>query len=170
MPDLTARETARRIVARASVAPGSPAHDGAAAERALALLAVELTDWFGPFGAHALFARALAHARVEHPALGGVSVGTPAALHVVGLVDSSRVHGVAGATGAVELIAWIIDLLGRLVGDELATVLVRSGAHREPADELAPGAPEPVGGAEGTGAGGDTPGTTSDPTGDTTDD
>ncbi|MGZ8377237.1 MAG: hypothetical protein ACXW0Z_08335 [Gemmatirosa sp.] len=181
MPALTARDTAYRLIARESAAPGSPPpDDGAAAERALHRLAGELTGWFGPFGTHALITRALAHARAEHPSLGGVTLGTPSALNVEGLAHSARGHGAAGAAGAVELLAWIIELLGRLIGDELAAVLVASGASRE-ADQPAPVPPVPpvppvspvpraVGGAAETGAGGGGTGMMGDTTGSTTDD
>lgn len=174
MPALTAREAAYRLVARESATPGSPSDDGAAAERALHRLSGELTGWFGPFGTHALITRALAHARTEHPSLGAVTLGAPSALDIRGLAESARVHGAAGAAGAVELLAWIIELLARLIGDELAAVLVNSGA-RDDAEQPVPRPPVPpvspaVGGAADTGAAEGGTGTTGDTTGSTTDD
>ena len=170
MTALTARDTAHRLIASES-APGSPPDEGAAAERAVDRLSAELTGWFGPIGTHALLTRALAHARAEHPSLGAVTLGTPSALHIEGLADSARSHGAAGAAGAVELLAWIIELLGRLIGDELAAALVESGA-RHTADRPVPLPPVPraAGGAADSGAGGGETGTMGDTTGSTADD
>ena len=171
MPALTARDTARRLVARESVADGSPPDEGAAAERALRRLAGELTGWFGPLGAHALIKRALAHARAEHPSLDGVTLGAPSALHIEGLAEGARVHGDAAAAGTLALLAWIIELLGRLIGDELAAVLVDAGARHDAGQSaVRPRAPRADRGAADTGAGGDGTGTTGDTTGSTTDD
>lgn len=171
MPALTARDTAHRLVARKAVADASAPDAGAAAERALRRLAGELTGWFGPLGAHALIKRALAHARADHPSLASVTLGTPSALNIEGVAEGARVHGDASAAGTVELLAWIIELLGRLIGDELAAVLVDAGARHD-AGQPAPKplVPRAESGAPDIGAGGDGTGTLGDTTGSTTDD
>jgi hypothetical protein len=71
----------------------------------------------------------------------------------------------------VELLAWIIELLGRLIGDELAAVLVKSGPRYD-AEQPTPLPPVPraVGGAADTGDGGGGTSTMGDTTGSTTDD
>jgi hypothetical protein len=166
-PAPIARDTAQRLIAREAATAGSAAEDPAAAERALRRLIGELAEWFGPFGTHALLARALAHARAEHPALAGVTVGVPSAPAVQGLVDGPQLPG-----AAADLLAWVVELLGRLIGDDLATGLIERGAGQ--GHHVAPPAPLPpvspvVGGAADTGAGNGTD-TMSDTTGSTTDD
>lgn len=121
---------------------------GFPADRLMALVALGLGRWFGPIGARALLARALAAAQAHHPALASVSVvpaarGTPPSSWVTGLAESARAHGTGPAADAVvAVIACLADLMGRLIGEQLAmTVLERSAA--EPVFPE-PGVPRPA--------------------------
>ena len=170
MPPLIARDTAQRLIARERAAGGSPANAVAVAERALRRLSDDLAGWFGPFGAHALVTRALAQARAEHPALALVSVGGPSTSYFEGLAECGRVHGAeAAVAAAVDLLAWLVDLLGRLIGDTLATTLVEQSGTTGGAGRGAHGSPE-AGSASDTGAAGSTTSANSDTTGSPTDD
>ncbi len=172
MPPLTARDTVQRLVAREQ-ADGGTADMVAVAERAGGRLRRELVGWFGPFATQALVSRAVVEARAEHPALEGVRAGAAAAAAAApfleGVADSARVHGVgATAAGVVDVVAWVVELLGRLIGDELATALVEQSLRRSAVDP--PHADERVAGhaaderaaADGTHGTGDTTGSTTD--------
>jgi hypothetical protein len=168
MLPLTARETARRLIAREQSGGTAPV-DAAPAEQVVRRLSDDLVEWFGPYATHALFTRALARARAEHPVLAAVRVGAPAKPNVEGLADSARTHGVgATAAAAVGLLAALVELLGRLIGDDLAITLVEQSVPLSAADRP----PPRVGGVGGTtnrraagggaSAAGDTTGSTRD--------
>lgn len=170
MPPLNARDTAQRLIARERGAGDTAADVVAVAERALRRLSDDLVGWFGPFGAHALVTRALAQARPEHPALAPVRVGGPAAPYFEGLAESGRVHGAdAAAAGAVDVLAALVDLLGRMIGDTLATTLVEQGS-RAGADGRAMNGSQGSDGAADTGNTAGTTGANRDTTGKLTDD
>ena len=131
-----ARTVAQRLIARADP-PTVPGGEGvsadvpraaaqvAAADRVCRVVADELSRWFGQYGVHALLTRALAEARASHPALATVRVRAPGEPCLEGLADAERAHG-AGATseGVTALLAALIDLLGRLIGEDMAVNLV----------------------------------------------
>jgi hypothetical protein len=123
-----ARALAQQLLASAGPAP--PAADDAcdpvtAAVQVGHYLAAELSRWFGPYGYHALLARALADARAEHPALAVVRVNSVPSPELAGLADAARAHGAGAAVaGAEAVLASLIDLLGRLIGDDLAMTLI----------------------------------------------
>jgi hypothetical protein len=81
-------------------------------------------------GYRALIDRALLLARAEHPALGSLSChgeDGPVTTAVV------RAHSAAEvATGMVALVAALVELLGRILGEEMAVRLVeQSGMQNE---------------------------------------
>lgn len=88
-----------------------------------------LSRWFGPYGALALVTRALTSARENHVALAPVWVTTDAATRVAalaGIGESKRLHGSAAVLeGFVVWTAALSDLLGRLIGEDLASRLLR---------------------------------------------
>ena len=170
MPPLLARDTAHRLIARERSAGGASADAVVPAERALRRIVDDLVGWFGPIGAHALVTRALAQARAEHAALALVRVGASSTPYVDGLAECGRAHGAeAAVAGAVDVLAGLVDLLGRMIGDTLATTLVEQGRRADGADGGTPGAPA-VGGATDAEADGGTTGANSDTTGSLTDD
>lgn len=117
-----ATEVARRLWQR-SVGNGSAPEDVAvAATRMCTELRAGLSRWVGAMGYRALIDRALLLARAEHPALsslschGGDEPVTPAGV---------RAHSAAEvATGMVALVAALVELLGRIIGEEMAVRLV----------------------------------------------
>ena len=123
-----ARELAERLLASGGQSPLAEGEDSgplAGAARAGRHLAAELSRWFGPYGYHALLTRALAQVRAEHPALRAVQVGPPAAPYLDGLADAAQAHGPqATLAGVAAVLATLIDLLGRLIGADLAMTFI----------------------------------------------
>jgi hypothetical protein len=76
----------------------------------------------GPAGFDVLLARALVLARKDHPALVGVSAGLGGALS--GL-EAGPLADDALRAGATEIVSRFVELLAKLVGEELALRLVR---------------------------------------------
>ena len=144
---------ARRLLGAALEAtPGEGAeHDGAwvgAVERALADVADTLGRWFGPYGYHALLTRALVSTRVAHPALASLRVRAPLEPVLDGLAEAARLSGAPAAVdGLVALVATVVDLLGRMVGADMAYQLLARGLDRPNTtapDQPAPPGDEPV--------------------------
>lgn len=163
-----AQALARRLLARAGTATApeatpaanpkadrveaaAPADPVAAAERAARELAQELARSLGPYGVHALLTRALAQARGDHPALAAVRVRAPDAFGLEGLAAATQPHGAGAVTaGVAAVLAALIDLLGYVIGDDMAVNLVSQltmhptptvDARPEPVAPGAPGAP-----------------------------
>ena len=117
-----ATEVAQALWARAAREATTPGEVAEAAERVCTQLRSGLGRWVGATGYRALLDRALGLARAEHPALGSLSChggGQPATTAAV------RAHGAAEVTaGMVALVATLIDLLGRIIGEEMAVRLV----------------------------------------------
>jgi hypothetical protein len=117
-----AAEAARQFWAHEGLVAATPAEMAAAAEPGFARLRAVLTRWIGSEGYRALVDRALAQARAEHPAVAGLQC------------QGGDVGGVAAAVGArsaaevregiVALVARLVDLLSRLIGEEMATRLL----------------------------------------------
>ena len=138
-PPPTPRVTAQRLLTREM---GRPATAGgpdvsavaAAGERLVARVSIGLARSFGPYGAHALLARALIRAQASHPVL---TNATLAPVPAAGLTDGrpSNIVGLPATTSATDAMeavtAWLTqlaDLLGGLIGDELAATLLEQSA------------------------------------------
>lgn len=93
---------------------------------ACALAFAELAQWLGEAGCQALVVRALAEARSGHSAaLAAVRLVPAGNLRFDGLEAAVQAHGDPAVAAALEalLAAWL-DLLGRLIGDDMAARLV----------------------------------------------
>jgi hypothetical protein len=125
-----ATEVARRHWARAAGDTNTLEEVAAAAERTCTQLQAGLARWVGTEGYRALIDRALLLARAEHPALGGLSChggDQPATTAAV------RAHSAAEVTaGIVALVVTLIDLLSRVVGEEMAVQLVNQAMAASP--------------------------------------
>jgi hypothetical protein len=93
----------------------------------------ELSRWVGSDGCHALFTRALAQTRTDHPALGQIQLHARSDPYVDSVAESIMAHGdPATAAGLEALLVHLIELLGRLIGDDMAMKLIeRSVAASE---------------------------------------
>jgi hypothetical protein len=119
---VVATDVARRLWTRAAGDSRAPEEVAAAAERMCTQLRAGLGRWIGAEGYRALLDRALGLARAEHPALGSFSClggGEP------GTMAAVRAHGADRVTAGLEaLVAALIELLGRIIGEEMAVRLV----------------------------------------------
>jgi len=129
-----ATEVARVLWARAAGDTESPEEVAAAVERTCIQLRAGLGRWIGAMGYRTLLDRALVLARAEHPALGSLSCyGGDEAM----ITAAVRAHGAAEvAAGMVALVAGLVELLGRIIGEEMALRLVeqtgmQTGRERE---------------------------------------
>ncbi len=119
------RQIAHRLInsRRSERAGGDTAARGAAA--ACDHLYRELSRWVGPDGCHALFTRALAQARTEYPALGQIQLRARSEPYIEGVAETIMAHGDAATADALELmLADLVELLGRLIGDDMAMKLI----------------------------------------------
>lgn len=120
-------QIARRLLAREE-APGrgaKPELVGAALQQTCVRVSANLRDSLGEDGANALLGRALARTEADHPALKDIRRLNEGGIHLDGVVASVATHGVAEVTAAVEaLLAALVQILGRLIGDDMAIRLV----------------------------------------------
>jgi hypothetical protein len=131
-PRSPAVDIATRLLTQHGTSDVPTADDVAAsAEHLFSQLFAGLSRWFGPFGSTALVGRALARAQVEHPSLASVTVAGTAPPSLSGFSDSVRTHGAkAGTDGILAILAALADLIGRLIGDDLALTLLEQSAQR----------------------------------------
>lgn len=123
-----AAELARQLLTNEAGGDASAAATIAAAQRTFVLVTRGLSRWFGPFGAQVLVTRALGTARAQHSVLADVSMTETAGL--TGLDEVILVHGVdAISDGIVGVISALAELLGRLIGDDLATSLINQSLN-----------------------------------------
>ena len=128
-PSEPSREIARRLVAREVGSETDDAALLASIDRVCGRVADSLTRWFGPYGALALLTRALARAQSVQPSLAEISVNRSASPSLNGFADSAKAHGVqTTADGAIALLAVLTDLIGRLIGTDLALNLLEQSA------------------------------------------
>lgn len=139
---LTSDELAAREIAQGMVRAGrsqSSADDSAsgAAASACNYLYIELSRWIGSEGCHALFTRALSDARKGSASLHSIQLTARAAPYVQGIEATVAEHGDAETAAAIEtMLLRLVELLGRLIGDDMAIklispVLAKGGTGRE---------------------------------------
>jgi hypothetical protein len=117
-----ATDAALRLWARAAGDAKAPEEVAEATERVCTQLRADLGRWIGDEGYCALLNRALGLVRVEHHALGGLAClggDEPATAAAVQANSAGEV-----AAGLVALMAVLIDLLGRIIGEQMAVRLV----------------------------------------------
>jgi hypothetical protein len=104
---------------------GDGAPSARAAGEACDHLYQELARWVGSDGCHALFARALAEARSSHPALTQVELRARSDPFVDGIAETITAHGDPATLTALEsMLAVLVDLLRRLIGNDIAAKLI----------------------------------------------
>lgn len=117
-----ATEAARQFWAHDGLEAAAPRDMAAVAEQGCARLRAVLTRWIGSEGYRALVDRALAQTRAEHPAIEGLQLEGE---DVEGFAVAIGVHSAAEVReGILALVARLIDLLSRLIGEDMATRLV----------------------------------------------
>jgi hypothetical protein len=130
----TAQQIARRLISSRQSEGSSGATPARTAAAACDHLYRELSRWVGPDGCHALFARALSEARIQNPALGQIQLRARSNPYVDGVAEAIMAHGdPATAEGLESMLVRLVELLGRLIGDDMAVKLIeRSLAASEP--------------------------------------
>ena len=132
----TAQELARRLLARDAPGEDAPHAVAAATDRVCGRVSENLSRWVGIDGTNALFARALARAQAEHPALANVRYSRQSAVCLEGLAESAHIHGAsAAADGVAAILTALIELLGRLIGEDIAMRLVDQSVPAAPPDD-----------------------------------
>lgn len=127
--------TRRLIRARQSDAKGG---DTAARTAAAACdnLYRELSRWVGPDGCHALFTRALAETRTEYPALAQVQLRARSEPYIDGVAETIMAHGDPATAEALEsMLVRLVELLGRLIGDDMAMKLIERSLTQSENDD-----------------------------------
>jgi hypothetical protein len=120
-----ARRIARRLIN--SRPPERAGGDTGARTAAVACnkLYRELSRWVGADGCHALFTRARADARAEYPALEQIQLRTRSEPYIDGVAETIIAHGDAATAEALEsMLVRLVELLGRLIGDDMALKLI----------------------------------------------
>jgi hypothetical protein len=95
--------------------------------------AAELSRWVGVDGCYALFSRALSQARNDYPALGQIEIRARSQPHFDSVAETIMARGdPATAEGIEFMLERLVELLGRLIGDDMARKLIeRSFAASE---------------------------------------
>ena len=120
-----ALELARRLIAREASASGLASSPAAATQAACERVHRGLALWLGENGAQALFMRALAHARSAHPPVREITFHPRADRRLEGVTETIQTYGApAVAAGLEAVLAGVLELLGRLLGADIATRLV----------------------------------------------
>ena len=92
----------------------------------------ELAHWLGAAGCEALFARALADARAAHPLLGRIRIGARSESGLEGVDEAVRADGAPAVASALEaVLVAMIELLGRLIGSDMAMRLLEQHTPTE---------------------------------------
>lgn len=127
LPSSASVQIARRLLAR-EAPPGRKAEPeavSAALERTCMRVSANLRDAMGDDGLTALLARALARTERDHPALQSIRRSDNGGIQLDGLAASIETHGERPVTAAIEaLLAALIDVLSRLIGEDMAIRLV----------------------------------------------
>jgi len=141
LPSRTAEELARRLLARDAPAQDAPEAFAAATEQVCGRVSANLSRWFGIDGTNALFTRALVQAQADHPALANVRYSHQSAVCLERLAESARIHGAnAAADGVAAIFTSLIELLSRLIGQDIAVRLVEQSVPADaPPDARATG-------------------------------
>ena len=129
-----ALDAARRLWAGVAGEATAPDQVAAGVARLFARLRAGLGRWVGAEGYCALLDRAVVLVRTAHPVVDGLSCRTeddpitPAAV---------QAHGPAEVTaGTIALLAALIELLGRIVGEEIAVRLVEQTGASTPREVM----------------------------------
>lgn len=131
---MTAPKQSARKSSSGSPATGTPEAKVDAARRLCERVFSGLAQWVGVDGSRALFVRARAQARDEHPLLENIEMAGRPASSLNGVEEAMQSHGEAATVAALEaVITALVSLLGRLIGEDMALKLISratSGVER----------------------------------------
>ena len=119
------RQIARRLIDSRRTEPAGANTPTRAAAEASGHLYQALSRWLGSDGCHALFSRAHAQARTEHAALEHIQLRARSEPYIDGVAAAIMAHGDPVTAEALEaVLVHLIELLGRLIGDDMALKLI----------------------------------------------
>jgi hypothetical protein len=126
---LSGRSPARKLARRLIEARRSGGSDSESPARAAAAAADglyrDLSRWVGIDGCYALFSRSLSEARSDFPALAQIEIQARSQPHVDAVAETIMARGDPATAEALEfMIERLVELLGRLIGDDMATKLI----------------------------------------------
>ena len=126
---LTSSEVARRILARDAPGLGSgsvtPEMTILALQRSWTRVIDALRNSMGDVGYAALLARGVARTEGAHPVLNDLRSSTDEGIRLDGIAASAAAHGIERVAAAIEaLIAALVDILARLIGDDMTIRLL----------------------------------------------
>jgi hypothetical protein len=122
---LTARDLAKRLVDRETNAANASTTRASAAAEAGEELYKALSRWIGSDGCHALFTRARAQEQPANPPLDSLQLSPRRNPYISGVDESIGEYGDDATADAIEsMLVGIIELLGRLIGVDMATSLI----------------------------------------------
>jgi len=129
------RELAAQLIARRS----DSANATASGSVALACLVAELCRWVGAEGCRALLSRALTRTQRGRPALASLRVGSESPPVIEGVEESLEAHGQAAiASGIEDTMIATLELLKRLIGEDLTTQLAERSMTGAAPDAISP--------------------------------
>ena len=132
---MTSSEIARRILAREArtVGHGTPEAAAPALQQACTRVTDVLRESMGDAGCAALLARAFARTEGTHPPLKDLRRAGDDGVRLDGIAASADEHGVEDVTAAIEaLISAVIDILTRLIGEDMTIQLFDRGELEPP--------------------------------------
>jgi hypothetical protein len=122
---VTARQLAKRLVDRETRTGNGHTTRASAAALAGEGLYRALSRWIGSDGCHALFTRARAQEQPANRALESLQLSPRHDPYITGVEESIEEYGNdATADALVSMIVGMIELLGRLIGVDMATSLI----------------------------------------------
>ncbi len=139
MPPVTpiAKQLAQRLIDRKRSAADADMTKASAAALAVEELYRTLSRWIGSEGCHALMARARAEAQSGHLPLEAMQLRVRTEPYLNGISESVAQHGETATADAIQsMLVGMIDLLGRLIGVDMAANLIERSLP-EPASESA---------------------------------
>jgi hypothetical protein len=126
----SAPDTARQLWTTIAGDARTPEDVAAGADRLWSELSMRLGRWIGASGYRALLNRALSIARSEHACLKDLSCGGGEAARVA---MTARTHGAGEVAESMVTVATaLIDVLGRIVGEDMSIHLVNQVAAPGP--------------------------------------
>lgn len=128
-------QIARRLLAHeaAQVSEGGAEMVIAALQRTCLRVSNNLRDSMGDDGCNALLARALTRTEAKNPALTDIRRLHDGGIYLDGVLASVETHGVAAVTASIEaLLAALVEILGRLIGEDMAIRLIDHHAAGSP--------------------------------------
>jgi len=127
---LDSTEIARRILRRdqSTLREGTSDASGVALQRSFLRFADALRESLGDAGSAALLARALARTEVAHPALKDLRQLGDHAIRLDDIAACIEGHGIEDVAAGVEaLIVAVVDVLTRLIGEDMTIRLLDHG-------------------------------------------